>query len=242
MYKTLTALAFTISTATASAVTLNVTTTDIGHSYSPSANSTVDWIFGSFWGSTAAPTFTANLSEEQSFNLTIAAPTGYEFLVTSAPNSIGVILSFGSPLSMWIASGWNGGLRDFVPTAVTFEGFSGSNWHSNTAGITIDQQGRALMAEGSVSWSGVAQFRFSSVSISADLSSLQGRGFSTGTFSPDLAVGVRFQNVLTGPLGDPGAAVVLATAVPEVGTFALFSAGLLLLAGCARARTSRSEA
>jgi len=242
MYKTLTAFALLVSAATASAVTLNVTTTNIGHSYSPSANSTVDWIFGSFWGSAPAPTFTANLSQEQSFNLTIAAPTGYDFLVVSAPNSIGMILSFGSPLSMWIASGWDGGLRDFVPTSVTFTGFSGSNWTSNSAGITIDQQGRALMAEGSISWSGLAQFRFSSVRITADLSSLQNRGYSTGTFSPDLGVGFRFQNVLTGPLGDPGPAVTFATAVPEVGTLTLLSFGLLLVAGSAHARKLRGEA
>lgn len=237
MRKLITALALTATATTASALALDVTTTIVGHEYAPSANSTVDWILGSFWGSTSAPTFTTNLSQEAEFALTVSAPVGYDFVVSSAPNSMGMILSFGSPLSMWYASGWNGGLRDFVPTNVAFSGYSGTVWNSNSAGITIDQQGRALMAEGSLSWSGAAQFRFHSVTLLADLTSLQGRAYSDGTFSPDLAVGFRFQDVLTGPLADPGAAVTLASAVPIPATAWLFGSSVVTLAGVARRKS-----
>lgn len=213
--------------APAHAITLSVETTTIGHQYSSSARSTVDSIMGSFWGAATAPTFTTSMSKENLFSLTVAAPAGQEFVVAGAPGSIGMVMSIGKPLSLWIASGWDGGVRDYMPTVVSFSGYSGPGWYSDTTGITVDQQGRALSAEGSLWWSGQVDMRFQSVNITADLSALTGRAMPTMTFKPDLAVGISFQNVLrVGNVGDPGPAVALVSMVPEPSTAVLFLLGV----------------
>ena len=215
----------------ASAVSLDVTATTISHQFEPAARSTVDTILGSFWGAAPVPSFTTNLSSASEFSLTVSAPSGYEFLVRPAPNSVGLVLSFGSPLSMWIASGWNGGVRDFMPTSVSFSGFAGPSWYDDTTGVTVDQDGRALMAEGALWWTGSPELRFKSVTLSADLSSLHRRGYSAGTFSPDLAVGIKLQDVLAaGARTDPGPAIVLVSAVPETSSSVLLALGIGCLA------------
>ena len=218
------------ASATASAVSITATATTIGHQFSPSARSTVDTILGSHWGAATAPSFTASLSAESTFSMTVSAPEGFEFLVRSAPNSTGLVLSFGSPLSMWIAPGWNGGQRDFMPTTVSFTGYDGPNWYNDTTGITVDHDGRGVVTEGSLWWSGSPDIRFKSVTISADLTSLSGKNFPLVSFAPDLAAGVKFQNILpTGTRIDPGPAVALVSSVPEPSALVLVAAGGLLL-------------
>lgn len=143
-----------------------------------------------------------------------------------------MVLSFGSPLSMWLASGWNGGIRDFMPTTVSFTGYTGPSWYSDTSGITIDQEGRSLFAEGALWWSGSIDIHFKSLTIAADLSSLNGRDLTSGTFLPDGGVGIKFQNILAvGTRSDPGTAVsIIPTAVPIPAAVWLFTSGLGLAA------------
>lgn len=240
MKRSLCAAAFlAIFASSANAVTLIVEATSIGHSYAPSARSTVDWILGSHWGAATVPTFTTNLSQTGIFSLSVVAPPDQDFVVTGAPGSIGMVMSIGSPLSMWLGSGWNGGLRDYAPTTVSFGGYSGSTWYNDTTGVSIDQQGLAIMAEGSLWWSGAVNLRFHSVTVAADLSSFVSRSFPTATFRPDLSDGIRFQNVLAATnVGDPGAAVsfMAATPVPEPTTLALLLCGVPIALCTARSR------
>ena len=129
---------------------------------------------------------------------------------------------------MWLAPGWNGGLRDYMPTTVSFSGFSGPAYYDNTSGVTVDQDGLAVMLEGALWWAGAPEFRFTSITIAADLSTLAGRGLPAATFRPDLAVGFKLQNVLAvGTNTDPGVSVSLVSAVPEPSTFMLLLGGLL---------------
>lgn len=66
---------FTASTTThASVISLDVTTATVSHTFSPGA--TVDYILGPFFGAAAVPSFTANLSQVNTFSLTASAPAG----------------------------------------------------------------------------------------------------------------------------------------------------------------------
>jgi hypothetical protein len=77
------------------------------------------------------------------FSLTVLAPVGKQFKVHSAVGSSGMVLSFCSPLSIWLAHGWNEGLRNYAPTTISFTGFEGPSWHDNRSGITVDHDGQA---------------------------------------------------------------------------------------------------
>lgn len=207
-------------TAHSQVLLLESTATTVGHEFSTAARSTIDSIYGSFWDAVPAPTFTASLSAYDTLRITVSAPEGFDFTLASHTESEGGVLSFGSPLSIWHAPGWDGGSRYSLPTTVSFTGFSGPGWYSVTTGASVDTDGLALVLEGAVWWSGAPQIRFTSVTLEADLSSLSAYDFPSATFSPDLAVGIKYQNIL--PFGtsiDPGPAVSL-TAIPEPSTYA----------------------
>jgi hypothetical protein len=192
----------------AQTLTLDITATTVGHEFLSSARSTNDWIFGQHWGAAPAPVFSASLSDYDVFRLTLSAPAGYAFTIQSHPSSQAGMLAFGAPLSIWHAPGWDGGLRYSLPTTVSFSGFSGPSWYDVTAGVSVDTEGRAVVLEGAVWWSGSPQMHFNALTLEADMSMLKALGLPSLTFSPDIAVGFRYQNVL--PIGtntDPGAAV-----------------------------------
>jgi PEP-CTERM motif len=222
------------------AMSLDVTATEVTHNYYP-GGATVDYMMGSLWGAAASPSFSANFSTEDIFSLTLSAPTGYQFKATPAAGSIGSILSIGSPLSMWIAPQWNGGLRYSLPTTVSLGNFSGPAWYNDTTGVSVDTDGKALMLQGGLWWSGNAEMSFSSITITADLSSLSNKNFSTENFHPDLATVILFQNVLAqGSRVDPGPAINLVASVPEPETYAMLLAGLGLVGLIARRKRGKN--
>ncbi|MEQ1529794.1 MAG: hypothetical protein ABL925_10795 [Methylococcales bacterium] len=212
-------------------IALNVTATTIGHQFVPSASSTVDYIVGSDFGAVAKPSFSANLSQLNTFSITVSAPVGYEFLLRPASGSIGHLLDFGHPLLTWFSPGWNGGLRDYVPSTLSFTGFEGTQWYKDDTGVSIDQDGNGLIVEGGVWWLGASDVKFSSVTISADLSGLNGRNYLDGSFtSPGFAGNIVYQDVLvSGIKKDPGVRVSLVpAAVPLPPSILLFMSSLLL--------------
>jgi len=205
-------------------IALNVTATAIGHQFTPSY--TVDYLTGSSYGAVTIPPFSANLSQLNNFSLTVSAPSGYDFLVHSAGNSTGMVLSY---TTSWIASGWNGGLTDYTMPTVSFNGAAVPAWYNDTTSLTIDKDGNGVNIDGGLFWMWQTDFRFSSVTISANLSSFNGRNYSNLNF-PTSNQAIRFLNVLpNGTRVDPGASVILVPkAVPLPPSILLFMSSLML--------------
>lgn len=221
-----------LNTATyAQTLALDTTATTIGHEFSISpypdlSNSTEDSFYGSFFGAVPAPSFTANLSSLDSFGITVNAPTGYEFAINSQSGSIGGVLSFGTPLSIWMATGWTSQTNISLPTQVSFTNYNGPSWYNNTTNASVSTNGLALLLGGSLWWSGAPQITFTSVALNIDLSSLKELGFPTADFTPGVPgtgvqdVNMDYQDVLAmGTNVDPGAAMSLVS-IPEPSTYA----------------------
>lgn len=234
------AIAALAAAAHAQVLTIGANATTIGHAFAPAASSTNDFLLGSHWGAAAVPSFTASLSSYSTLRVTLSAPTGYAFTINSHAASTGGVLSFGAPLSIWRAAGWDGGLRISLPTTVTLGDFSGPAPYKVDAATSVDTQGLGLVLEGAMWWSGAPQMAFRSITLESDLSSVAGSAFPVATFAPDVGFSFRFQGILPdGTSIDPGAALSL-TAVPEPATYALTLAlAAIAVAGVRRLRLAR---
>ena len=210
----------------AQTVALDSIATTIGHQFATDPDTggtyTADYIYGASWGAVTPPSYTANLSSLTSISLTLNAPPGYEFDVTSQNGSLGTALSFGVPLLIWSTSGWTSLTNISLPTQVSFTNYNGPSWYSNTTESSVSTDGRAFMVGGSLWWSGAPQVTFTSVTLEANLSSLNGYGFLTGTFNPAIGEFDAIQYLDTLSMDteiDPGSAVSL-VAIPEPSTYA----------------------
>ncbi len=212
---------------------LNVTATTTSHAFDNDVfASTTDWVWGGFWGATPVESFTADLSAYEKLRLTISAPTGGYFNVQTPPDSTGGYLGFG--FSLFSADGWSWTPNDTsLNTTVSFTDFSGSDWDEIDQTLSVSEDGKAIIFAGGVRWYGQGPtFSFTSYTLEADLSVLNGNGFGELLYNPDLGSSFYFQGMFDGELGgDPGPALEL-VAVPEPSTYAIIcgaAAGLLVL-------------
>ena len=216
--------------AAAAPLEINATTTSIQHFFSSCCG--YENLLGSYYGGDPVPAVAGRFVDYDKLQITLSAPVGFQYTTVpeTGANPLSIIVNF------FYNYAYSPGMPFFVlPTTVKFTNYTGPAFNSSVETRVFDG-GHQFYTEGWITWPTIDHtnsFSFTSIVISADLSSVTDKSSDLINYVPSFGSSVgMLTNMPNGVTTDPGPMLRLesVSAVPEPSTMLLTLLGVVVIA------------